>query len=403
MGVADNMPEQTLVTWIRVDSPNEFDIDFYIVRRKINHAGKIRVIGSEIVDRDFTSERLEFMGNSDHEFAFRGIYAFEDFENDFRRTDIERTKRFPYEIHERKVGYVIRRYVNGKLGFRLSEMGESLFDHDAGYGSEVSAFLRGGEEFARSEHRNGIGGIVHANETFDLFLGGSESGVVVDFLIERHEKILFECVLHKGNHLEAFTEICARMMGRIEEHGRFATFSRLMEGHVRAHEHFSPHRSVRYDSNGKQEGDSRIFMDNLQFAQMREELFDGIGSRAFRTHDGEIGAFQFVRFPALAPKQPRKSSSYRDKNVVPHFWSVGVVHFYHVIHVHDRQRGERVRFQILHELVSIRESGLKIDHRSGAGMCVTEAFELGDIVADHLERNDYAVLHYGGDNRMKPK
>ena len=81
---------------------------------------------------------------------------------------------------------------------------------------------------------------------------------------------------------------------------------------------------------------------------------DGFGSGVFGTNDGEIRAFEFVRFPALATEQSREATSYGDEDVIPHFRTVGVVHFDHVVHVDDRERRIRVRLQIFHELVTVR-------------------------------------------------
>lgn len=401
--ITDNMSEQAFVTRVLINSPNVFHIDFDIVRREIEHSGEVRVIGSEIVDRDFATERFELVSDSDHEFAFGRVDAFENFENDFRWPDVERTQRFPYEIHEREIGDVVGRDVYGELCIRVGKMCESLFDHDAGNGPEMPSLFRGGQEFAWSEYRNGIGRIVHSDKTLNLFYRGSERGVVVDFLIERYEKIFLESVFHEGNHLETFAEKFARNARRIEKYGGISAFSGLMERHVRTHEHFLTHRTVGYDTYGKQEGHSRISMDDFYLVEVREELFDGFSRRAFRTNDGEIGTFQLVRFPALIAKQSRKSTSHRDKDVVSHFRSIGVVHLNHVVHVYDGQCRKRVRFQIFHELVAIRESGLKIDHRSGTEMRMTETFEFGNVMTDDLKRGDLSVFHNGRYDRMEPK
>lgn len=303
--VSDDMAEEALVARIRVDSANVFHVDLDVVRREIDHAGEVRIIRSEIVDGDLAAERFKFMGDSDHEFALGRVDSFEDFEDDPRRADSGLQKGILNEIHEREVGNVVRGEVDGKFGIRMGEVGESLFDHYAGDGPEMPALFRGGEEFSRSDDRNGVGRIEHTDETLHFLLRRSERGVVVDFLIERHEEVFFEGVFHEGYHFEPFAEKGAGKERRIEKHGRFATFAGLVERDVRAHEHFLAVGSVGYDSHGKRKRNPRVLVIDFELVQMRKELGDGFRRGLIGADDGEIGAFQLVSLPALAAEQSR--------------------------------------------------------------------------------------------------
>lgn len=402
--VADDMAQQAFVAGVRVDSANVFHVDFDIVRGEVDHSGEVRVVGSEVVDGDLAPERFQLVGDGYHEFALGRVDTFEDFENDPGGTDSEPSNGIADEIHERKVGDVVGGKVYGKLRVRGREVRERLFDHDARNGTEVSSLFRGGEEFSRRDDGNGVRRIEHSDEALHFFLRGSERGVIADFLVKRNEEVFFEGVFHEGYHLEAFAEKRARNEGGIEKHGRFAPFARLVERDVRAHEHFFAFGAVGHDAYRKRKGDSRTFIGDFELVQMRKELRNGFRRRAFGADDGEVGAFQFVRFPTLATEQSRKASSYRDEDVVPHFRTVGVVHLDHVVHVDDRERRVRTVLQVFHELVAVRKTGLEVDGGSqGGSVGMAETLELRDVVADDLERRHLAVFHYRGNDGMKPE
>lgn len=283
-------------------------------------------------------------------------------------------------------------------------MRERFFNHDARNRAEVPAFFRGSKEFTRRDDRNGIGRVEHAHEAFDLFPRRSERGVIVDFLVERDEEVFFERVFYEGNHLEPLTEERAGKERRIEKNGRFATLARLVERNVSAHEHFFAIGAVRYDAHGKRKRDFRTFVGDLELVQVREELRYGLRVGLVGADDGEIGALEFVRFPALASKKSGKAASNRDEDVVPHFRSVGVVHFDHMVHMNHRERRIRADLQVFNELVAVRKPRLDVHHGSrGCRVNMTEAFELGNVVADDLERDDLTAFHYRGNDGMKPE
>lgn len=75
-----------------------------------------------------------------------------------------------------------------------------------------------------------------------------------------------------------------------------------------------------------------------------------------------------------------------------------------MVHVHDRESRIRTHLEVFNELVAVRKPRLEMHHGSGCrGLRMTETFELGDVVADDLKRNDPAVLHYRGNDRMQPE
>lgn len=177
-----------------------------------------------------------------------------------------------------------------------------------------------------------------------------------------------------------------------------------MEGDVRPHEHVLSPRTVGNYADGERQRNADAFLLDFQTGQLGEEQFDGLGSGVIGTGDGEVGSFELVRLASFRSENPRETASDGDENVVAHLRSVGVVHFDHVVHVDDRQRGKGVGLQVFDELVPIGQSGLKMDERTRlGGLRVTEAFEFGNIMADHLKRNDLPVFHHRGNDRMEPE
>lgn len=97
-------------------------------------------------------------------------------------------------------------------------------------------------------------------------------------------------------------------------------------------------------------------MGDFEPVEVGKELGDGILGSVIRAHDGEIGAFELVDFPALRAEKPCETASNGSQDVVPHFRTIRIVHYDHVVHVNDREGFERFGIEVLDKLVAVRQS-----------------------------------------------